>query len=169
MPGCRVEPAWLGSVSTREGDRQGCIRILAGFPLAHWPCTWSGWEVRKRGEGRWLTGRSCGLALVVGACPGIQRGGEPCKAGIAHRGTHLGPLLLVAVPRCRRRVSCFDAWGLCWRRGGRPMSWRGRSVRVWAGGVGVLTWAPPPRFRAALSPSRFVFVAGRVRDEAVVR
>src|SRR6266446_734286 len=37
------------------------------------------------------------------------------------------------------------------------MSWRGRSVRVWAGGVGVLTWAPPPRFRAALSPSRFVF------------
>src|SRR6266436_6184811 len=91
LPGCRVEPAWLGSVSTRKGDKQGCIRILAGFPLAHWPCTWSGWEVRKRGEGRWLTGRSRGLVLVVGACPGIQRGGEPRKAGIAHRVLTWGP------------------------------------------------------------------------------
>jgi hypothetical protein len=125
--GCRVEPTWLGSVSTRKGDKCGCVCILAGFPLAHWPCTWSGWEVRKRGEGRWLTRCSHGLAFIVGACPGIPQGGEPHKVGIAHQGTHLGPLLLVAVPHCCCRIHfrCVGAMLVTWRWSSTPLSGRG--------------------------------------------
>jgi len=44
------------------------------------------------------------FAFVLGARPGVQLGSQPCEVDVAGWGTHLGPFLLVAVLRCRRRV-----------------------------------------------------------------
>jgi len=83
---------------------------------------------RRRGEGRGGVGvrvhsgyREARVAFTLGAHPGVQVGGQHLEESVAGRGTHLGP-----PPRCRAALSpshfVFDAWGPCWRRGGRPMN-----------------------------------------------
>jgi len=81
----------------------GCVSIGA---LAMFLVDAGSEEGRERGRGP--TGGVPGLVGAVGACPCVQLGGQRHEVGVAGR-THLGPLLLVSVPRCRRRLS-FWMW-----------------------------------------------------------